>query len=437
MRKLVVLILVALGLLLFTPAVASASTPTLASLAKSVAALQTQVNTQKAQIKTLQTQMAAKHTIHTGSGAPLATRWAIGDLYLDTATYQLYGPKTSSGWGSPTSLIGPKGATGATGPKGATGATGAKGATGATGAQGATGATGAKGDTGATGAQGVAGISGATWYAASGAPYGIPGSDGDFYLNNATGAVYQMASGSWAQIVNLTGPQGPQGDTGATGALGPQGDTGATGEPGLKGDTGAQGATGPTGTPGLKGDTGAQGATGPTGTQGPKGDSGATGATGAQGPKGDTGPVGPQGTDLRTVPELAGLFALAPYVSVQGAMNGVNGPNIVFQGANVNVRSTTNEWDGTGTGNLIVGWDEMGAGQRTGNNNLVCGDRNNFTSNGCFVAGYFNTVSNNFASVSGGTINTASGQYASVSGGQQNTVNADCGWSAGGSFHNP
>lgn len=63
MRKLIVLILVALGLLMVTPAVASASTPTLKSLAKTVAALQKRVNTQKVQIKALKTELASAQPV--------------------------------------------------------------------------------------------------------------------------------------------------------------------------------------------------------------------------------------------------------------------------------------------------------------------------------------------------------------------------------------
>src|ERR1035437_5536308 len=287
MRKLVVLVLVALGMLLLIPAAASASTPTLRSLARSLAAVQKTVKSQTAQIKALRAQVAAKHTILTGSGAPAAALGTSGDLYLDTATYQIYGPKTSGGWGSPTSLQGPKGDTGAQGPAGATGATGA---------------------------------------------------------------------------------QGPKGDSGASGAQGP------------KGDTGAQGAIGAT---------------------------------------------GPAGPDPSQNPVYAGLFALAPYVSVdQSPEWGVAAPNIVFQGANVHVRSASGEWDGTGTGNLIVGWDEppnTGA-VRTGTNNLVAGDYNNFTGLGEFVAGWYNTVNGLCASVTGGANNQAANDFTSVAGGVINSA---------------
>lgn len=74
---------------------------------------------------------------------------------------------------------------------------------------------------------------------------------------------------------NQTGPQGPQGLTGAQGPQGPKGDTGATGPAGAQGPKGDTGATGPQG---LKGDTGA---TGPAGLQG------------APGPAGPAGPAGP------------------------------------------------------------------------------------------------------------------------------------------------
>ena len=344
MRRLIVVAAVLLTVVLSLPSAADALTTAqkIARLQKDVAALKKLTATQGQQIKTLKAQVAAKNAILSGVGAPTADLGTVGDFYLDSNSHQIYGPKTLAGWGSPTSLIGPRGDTGATGPQGP------------------------EGDIGATGA---------------------------------------------------TGPQGPKGDTGATG------DTGAMGPAGQAGHDGLDGAQG------LKGDTG------------------------ATGPQGATGPAGPQGTDLRTVPELAGLFALAPYVTVnQSPMNGVAAPNIVFQGANVHVRSGNLEEDTTGTGNLIVGWDEWGYGARTGNNNLVCGNFNTFTANGCFIAGVWNTVgglyssvsggqqntaSINNASVSGGKLNTASGYFSSVSGGNSVTESSDFGWSAGGSFHNP
>lgn len=45
----------------------------------------------------------------------------IGDFYINTSTFQIFGPKTVAGWGNPTSLIGPQGQQGAQGPQGASG----------------------------------------------------------------------------------------------------------------------------------------------------------------------------------------------------------------------------------------------------------------------------------------------------------------------------
>ena len=164
--------------------------------------------------------------------------------------------------------------------------------------------------------------------------------------------------------------------------------------------------------------------------------------------------VAAQGTKLTAA---APVLALAPYVSLtSSALNGVKGPNIVFKGVNVTVRSRNAEDDVTGTGNLIVGWDDLPpytlpSPWRIGSNNLVVGSGNNFTSYGCFVAGSYNTTSEALASVSGGTenkasgicasvsggwTNTASGNYASVSGGRNLIESIMYGW-MGGAYHTP
>lgn len=128
------------------------------------------------------------------------------------------------------------------------------------------------------------------------------------------------------------------------------------------------------------------------------------------------------------------LAAVEPYLTVTKAtVNGVKGPNIILRGVNVQIRSATSENDTSGLGNLIVGWDDQPATtQRSGSNNLVCGDENNFTSNGCFVAGFLNTVSALCASVSGGEGNQATAPLASVSGGQGNQAIYSCASVSGG-----
>lgn len=44
--------------------------------------------------------------IYSGTSAPDASQGSPGDYYLNTATFDLYGPKTESGWGSPINLKG-------------------------------------------------------------------------------------------------------------------------------------------------------------------------------------------------------------------------------------------------------------------------------------------------------------------------------------------
>ena len=45
-------------------------------------------------------------TIYSGSGAPVASVGNVGDFYLDMESVMLYGPKTTSGWGTGTKLQG-------------------------------------------------------------------------------------------------------------------------------------------------------------------------------------------------------------------------------------------------------------------------------------------------------------------------------------------
>ncbi|MFO0891207.1 MAG: hypothetical protein U0790_18945 [Isosphaeraceae bacterium] len=85
----------------------------------------------------------------------------------------------------------------------------------------------------------------------------------------------------------------------------------------------------------------------------------------------------------------------------------------------------------SGLGNLTVGYNatrDDDSDARTGSHNLILGDYNNYTSYGGLVAGYFNTISGFYCSVSGGAGNTASGNWSSVSGGVDNTASGN--WSS-------
>jgi len=135
------------------------------------------------------------------------------------------------------------------------------------------------------------------------------------------------------------------------------------------------------------------------------------------------------------------LAFLQPYVSLDvNPINGVNGPHIIFSGANVHVRSGSGSTDDnstlTGLGNLIVGYDEQQteAVSRTGSHNLIVGGQHSFTKHGglaagaantldgvsAFAAGVRNIASGLGASVVGGTNNAASGDFSSVTGGAGN-----------------
>jgi hypothetical protein len=57
----------------------------------------------------------AGRTILNGTTTPAAGLGANGDFYINTTADTIYGPKTSSGWGAPTPLVGPQGPPGADG----------------------------------------------------------------------------------------------------------------------------------------------------------------------------------------------------------------------------------------------------------------------------------------------------------------------------------
>ena len=142
---------------------------------------------------------------------------------------------------------------------------------------------------------------------------------------------------------------------------------------------------------------------------------------------------------------------LGPFVSVDPNPEiGVIGPNIIFSGANIHIVSglgaTNDNGNPSGLGNLIIGYNEdpqntgnppLQPGDRGGSHNLVIGRGNRFTKAafGGLVAGEANTISNEAASVSGGSNSTASGQWASVSGGLANTASGN-GASVSGGFYN-
>jgi hypothetical protein len=128
------------------------------------------------------------------------------------------------------------------------------------------------------------------------------------------------------------------------------------------------------------------------------------------------------------------------------------GKEVFITGANLHIvnglgsTNCTGEGEETpdcpnGLGNLIVGYNELRVrfddespeveNIRTGSHNVVVGREHNFSRFGGLVVGTSNTISGDFAAVSGGTGNTASGNFSSVSGGQNITQETEAGWSAG------
>lgn len=78
------------------------------------------------------------------------------------------------------------------------------------------------------------------WWVGSGVPAGSTGSNGDMYLDSATGDVYgPKATGAWGSVrVNLKGPTGAQGEQGIQGIQGDQGIQGLQGDQGIQGPQG-------------------------------------------------------------------------------------------------------------------------------------------------------------------------------------------------------
>jgi hypothetical protein len=90
------------------------------------------------------------------------------------------------------------------------------------GMQGATGPMGPVGPSGGPiGPQGVPGTPGSVWRNGTGVPPNSLGVDGDYYLNDATGNVYQRVSTAYSVVANILGPAG------STGPAGPQGPVGS------------------------------------------------------------------------------------------------------------------------------------------------------------------------------------------------------------------
>ncbi len=126
--------------------------------------------------------------IHSGEGAPSADMGVIGDFYFNKNNGDFYGPKTDSGWGSPTNLMGEDG------------------------------------QDGQDGADGQDGEDGSVIHAGNGAPSADVGATGDFYFDETSGDFYGPKTESgWGSPTNLMGEDGQDGQDGADGQDGEDG----------------------------------------------------------------------------------------------------------------------------------------------------------------------------------------------------------------------
>ena len=98
--------------------------------------------------------------IHSGYGEPKNSIGEVGDYYLDLSAVELYGAKTSVGWGTPIALKGEKGVQGMKGERGIKGEKGEKGEKGDRGEKGEQGERGMRGDDGIQGERGERGEKG-------------------------------------------------------------------------------------------------------------------------------------------------------------------------------------------------------------------------------------------------------------------------------------
>lgn len=144
---------------------------------------------------------------------------------------------------------------------------------------------------------------------------------------------------------------------------------------------------------------------------------------------------------LESQGQSSGNSDLAKYVTVDpNPINGVNGPHIIFTGANVHIRSgsgaTDDNGNPTGLGNLILGYNEPDPSlvlPRNGAHNLVAGTQNAFSSFGGTVFGFRNRLTGQYATILGGDSNIANGVASTVLGGSQGTANGAYATVLGGS----
>jgi hypothetical protein len=104
-----------------------------------------------------------------------------------------------------------------------------------------------------------------------------------------------------------------------------------------------------------------------------------------------------------------------------------DGSTLRLSGVNLQVVSGSGATDGptNGTGNVIVGYNDLDEASRAGSHNLVVGSRNAYTSYGGLVTGRDNEVAGPFAAILAGRSSSALGESAVVAGGRSNEVRGE------------
>ncbi|NVK83424.1 MAG: tail fiber domain-containing protein, partial [Cytophagia bacterium] len=137
-------------------------------------------------------------------------------FFLNTITYDLFGPKTAGAWGTAKSLVGPAGVNGADG---------------ADGVDGINGTNGTDGVDGVDGADGADGLDGKTILNGTVDPTSTDGVDGDFFLNTITYDLFgPKTAGAWGSATSMIGPDGQDGKTIISGTSDPTSGDGVDGD---------------------------------------------------------------------------------------------------------------------------------------------------------------------------------------------------------------
>jgi hypothetical protein len=133
------------------------------------------------------------------------------------------------------------------------------------------------------------------------------------------------------------------------------------------------------------------------------------------------------------------VFSLEGHVRLEpGPLQGLRGPHVVIEGANLHVRSGSSATDDGGTplglGNLVIGYDADTEADdtRSGSHNLVVGDEHGFSSTGGVLAGFDHDVSALGGVALGGRSHRVSGVASVALGGLEHTVAGDVALAAGG-----